>query len=337
MFILPVPVFLQAPAQAPKPDAVPPARITLTTPFPVHLGKVGPKEIREAAYGIRSTHDRSFRFRLLDLSPGLTLDETQFAEPMKPGELRTIRLKVDPTGMLGYIKGAVRLGTDDPGQPSYILRLDMEVRPEVAVDGERKSLGDVAPHERPEARFHFTREGGDPLKLVLASSLPGYLSAELVHEGPIADLRLVLHPERLNPGMVAGLDILKVATNGPLQPLFTLYVDWRLATPVIPTPSRLVFADPATTMLSVELTARDDKPFRVIKAEIQGKGFELLEAPGPEAAKQVLRVRRVGQDPEAMLVLSCSNQEGPLHVPLRFLDPAAKPAEQSPRPQSSAE
>ncbi|WLT31824.1 hypothetical protein [Geothrix sp. PMB-07] len=340
MFMLPALAFLQAPvpapAQAPKPDPVPPARITLTTPFPVHLGKVGPREIREAAYGIRSTHDRPFHFRVLDLSPGVTLDETQFAEPMKPGELRTIRLKVDPSGMVGHIKGAVRLGTDDPTQPSYILRLDMEVRPEVAVDSERKSLGEVAPHERPEARFHFTREGGDPLKLVLASAVPDYLSADLAHEGTAADLRLVLHPERLKPGVVAGLDIFKVATNGPQQPLFTLYLDWRVVTPVIPTPSRLVFADLATTQLTVELAARDGKPFRITKADIQGSGFELVEAPGPEAAKQVLRVRRVGHDPEAMLVLTCSNQEGPLHIPLRFLDPTVKPADPSapadPRP-----
>ncbi len=330
MFLLPSLLFLQAvaPVQAPPGTAsevVPPARIEMTTPFPVHLGSVGPREIREASYGIRSTHDRPFRFRLLDLSLGLSLDEAQLAESLKPGEIRTVRIKVDPTGMEGFIKGGVRLGTDDATQPTYILRYDMTVRPEVAVDAERKSLGEVAPHESPELRFRFTREGGDPLKLVLASEIPPHLDAELIHEGQSANLRITLRPSRLKPGTMVGLDIIKVATNGPRQPLFTLYFDWRLAVPVIATPSRLVFSDAKTTLLGLELTARDGRPFRILKAEIQGKGFELLDRPEVESARHVIRVRRLSRATEAMLLVACSNQEGPLKVPLRFLDPKARP------------
>ena len=331
MFILPALLLLQAPVPpaapvAPaKPDPVPPARIELTTPFPVHLGSVGPREIREAHFGIKSTHDRPFRFRVLDLSIGLSLDPAQLAEPMAPGEIRMLRVQVDPAGLEGFVKGAVRLGTDDPGQPNYILRYDMAVRPEVTVDSQRKSLGEVAPHESPELRFRFSREGGDPLKLVLASEVPSHLEAQLVHEGAAADVRITLRPAQLKPGVGAGLEVLKVATNGPRQPLFTLYFDWRIATPVVPAPARLVFSDLKTTLQGLELTARDGKPFRILKADIEGKGFELLDAPGPEAARHVLRIRRTGRRVEAMLVLRCSNQEEPLKVPLRFLDPKARP------------
>ena len=328
MFLLPALVLLQEPTPAPPaapPDPVPPARIELTTPFPVHLGSVGPREVREVLFGLRSTHDRPFHFRVLDLSLGLTLDEGQLAAPIQPGEVRLVKAQVNPTGMEGFVRGAVRLGTDDPTQPNYILRYDMTVRPEVVVDAERKSLGEVAPHESPELRFRFTREGGDPLKLVLASELPPHLEAELIHEGPAADLRISLRPIRLKPGTTAGLEVLKVATNGPKQPLFTLYLDWRLAAPVIAQPSRLVFSELKTTLLGLELTARNGLPFRIRRAEIQGRGFELLDRPTLEAARHLLRVRRTGATPEAMLVLECSNQEEPLRVPLRFLDPKARP------------
>lgn len=337
MLILPALLLLQAPAPVPapaperKPEAALPARIELTTPFPAHLGSVGPREVREATFGIKSTHDRPFRFRVLDLSLGLSLDAAQLAEPIQPGEVRMVKVRVDPTGLEGFIKGAVRLGTDDPGQPNYILRYDMQVRPEVAVDGLRKSLGDVAPHESPELRFRFTREGGDPLKLVLASDLPPHLEAELFHEGAAADLRLTLRPGRLQPGATAGLEVIKVATNAPRQPLFTLYLDWRLAAPVVATPSRLVFSDPKTTLLGLELTARDGKPFRILKAVVEGKGFQLLDTPGADAgvgsgaARHVLRIRRTGHAAEGMLVLQCSNLDAPLKVPLRFLDPKARP------------
>jgi len=339
MFFLPALLLLQAliSLQAPpspqalaaspavKPDPVPPARIEMTTPFPVHLGSVGPRERREAVYGIRSVHDRPFRLRVLDLSLGLSLDEAQLAEPLQPGETRMIKVGVDPSGLEGFIKGAVRLGTDDPAQPNYILRYDMAVRPEVAVDNLRKGFGDVAPHESPELRFHFTREGGDPLKLVLASEMPPHLEAELLHEGATADLRITLRPSRLKAGTAAGLEVIKVATNAPRQPLFTLYADWRISLPVVAAPSRLVFADLKTTLLGLELTSRDGKPFRILQAEVEGAGFQLLDALGPEAVRHVLRVRRTGRRAEAMLVLRCSNLEEPLKVPLRFLDPKARP------------
>jgi hypothetical protein len=324
---VPVPApAVQAPVKVATPDPLPPARIELTTPFPAHLGSIGPRESREAVYGIKSLHDRPFTFRLLDLSLGLTFDTAQIAAPMQPGEVRMVKVKVNATGLFGFIKGAMRLGTDDPAQPNYILRYDMTVRPEVAVDAERKSLGEVAAHESPEIRFRFRREGGDPLKVALASQLPAHLEGELVPEGAdTVDLRLVLRPAHLKPGVTAGLEILKVTTNGPRQPEFTLYADWRLLLPVVPTPSRLVFSDLRTTLQALELTSRDGQPFKILKAEIQGKGFTLLDTPSQASERHLLRVRRTGKTPEALLLLTCSNLEEPLQVPLRFLDPKARP------------
>jgi len=321
-------LLMQTPAP-PKPDPVPPARIELTTPFPVHLGSVGPREVREAVYGIKSLHDRPFHLRVLDLSLGLSLDEAQLAAPLQPGEVRMVKLRVDPAGLAGWIKGAVRLGTDDPSQPNYILRYDMMVRPEVAVDAERKSLGEVAPHETPELTFRFRREGGDPLKLTLASEVAPYLDAEVVPGEGGEDLRVTLRPRRLKPGVSAGLEVLKVATNASKQPLFTLYLDWRIALPVVPEPSRVVFTEPKNTLLALELRARDGRPFRILRTEIQGGGFQVLDAPGPEAARQVLRIRRLGTAAEALLRVHCSNLEEPLEVPLRYLDPQARPAKGS--------
>jgi hypothetical protein len=334
MLLLPVLLLLmQAPAVPARPDPapakldqVPPARIELTTPFPVHLGSVGPREVREAAFGIKSIHDRPFHLRVLDLSLGLSLDAAQLATPLQPGEVRLVTVKVDPAGLVGPIKGAVRLGTDDPGQPNYILRYDMMVRPEVTVDAERKSLGEVAPHESPELSFRFRREGGDPLKLALGSEPAAYLDAELVPGEGGSDLRVTLRPRRLKPGVTAGLEVLKVATNAPKQPLFTLYLDWRIALPVVPEPSRVVFTEPKNTLLALELRARDGKAFRVLTTEIQGRGFQVLDAPTVEATRQVLRIRRTGTAPEALLLVHCSNLEEPLQVPLRFLDPKARPA-----------
>jgi hypothetical protein len=328
--LFPALLFAQAPqAKAPVApnsvkDQVPPAQITLTTPFPVHLGSVGPKEVKDAVYGIKSLADHPFHLKVLDLSLGLSLDETQLKAALEPGEVRLVHVRVNPDGMLGYIRGAVRLGTDDPAQPFYILRYDMMVRPEVSVDAENKSLGEVAPYESPMAVFRFTREGGDLLRLALTSKLPPYLDAEIVPKGTEADLRVTLRPARLDPGMLAGLDVLKVSTNAPQQPSFTLYLDWRLTLPVLPSPSRLVFDDPKTTLLALTLISRGGKPFHIASAKVEGDGFQLLDQPGPASARQVLRIRRTGKTPSALLVLRFEGHAQPLRVPLVFLDPHAQ-------------
>ncbi len=330
-------LLLQAPVPpVPKgSDPVPPARIELTTPFPVHLGSVGPREVREAVFGLRSTHDRPFHFRLLDLSLGLALDEAQFQSALQPGEVRLLRVTVDPRGMVGFVKGAVRLGTDDPAQPVYILRYDMTVRPEITVDTQRQSFGEVAPHESPEVAFRFQREGGDPLKVVLASPLTPYLQAELAEQGATAVLRLRLRPAEVKPGVQAGLEQIRVATNGPAQPFFDLYVDWRLMGAVLPNPPRLVFGEPRVTLQALELTARDGQPFRLESIQVEGQGFEVLDRPTEPAPRHVLRIRCKGTQPGALLLLRCSSQEAPLRVPLRYLDPRARPEVMPPLPPES--
>ena len=331
-----LPAALLAQAPAPPAGEVPPAKITLTTPFPVHLGSVSPKQVQDAVFGIKSLADHPFHLRVVDLSLGLDLDGAQFKEALQPGEVRMVHVRVNPDGMLGYIRGAVRLGTDDPAQPFYILRYDMMVRPELAVDADRRSLGEVAPWESPVAVFRFTREGTDPVRLEMASPLPPYLQAEVAPHGREADLRVTLRPTLLKPGMLAGLEVLRVTTNAPKQPAFTLYLDWRLALPVTPSPSRLVYDDPKTTLLAVALKARDGKPFRIESAEIAGKGYELLDRPGPAAVEQTLRVRRTGTVPSALLVLRFAGQDEPLKVPLEYLDPRAR-GQAAPPPVPEAE
>lgn len=314
------------PAQPPakSPGEVPPAKITLTTPFPVHLGNVSPKQVQDAVFGIKSLADHPFHMKVMDLSLGLDLDAAQLESPLLPGEVRMVHVRVNPDGMLGYIRGAVRLGTDDPAQPFYILRYDMFVRPELAVDAERRSLGEVAPWESPTAVFRFTREGGEPVRVELAAPPPPYLQVEVVPQGAVAELRATLRPSLLKPGVMAGLEVLRVTTNAPKQPSFTLYLDWRLALPVLPSPSRLVYDDPKTTLLAVDLKARDGKPFRILSAAIEGKGYELLDRPGPAAERQVLRVRRTGTAPSALLVLRFQDSDQALKIPLEYLDPKAR-------------
>ena len=59
----------------------------------------------------------------------------------------------------------------------------------------------------------------------------------------------------------------------------------------MPTPTRVVFLDPADRQRTVALRARDGRPFRITAARILGEGFEVTgpaEAPAAEHPLQVL-------------------------------------------------
>ena len=292
-----------------------PARLTVDPAGRIDLGQLGPREVRTQGYTLGNASAAPIRPRLLDLSPGVSLAGAALERPIPGHGAARLVLRVDPAGWVGPQARNVRLETDDPGQGRYYLPVRFTVRPDLAVDGQRRSFGDVACHESPVARFHFRRETGAPLSLRLVSPLPDYLEYEL-RPGPArAELEFTLRPGRVPPGMVMGLEPLRVESNAPLQPRFELYLEWRMHHSIEAAPPRLVLAGPAEARLL--LRSRNGLPFRILAADLRGAGFQLVGAPGPAAPEQSLAVRRTGPGPaRAMLVLRCSGEEHTLEVPV---------------------
>ena len=315
-----------------------------------NLGSIGPKEVKTTTWELQNLAEGPTTFRLLDLAPGVRVDEGPLATPFAPGESRTISMSIDPTGFVGYQRRAARLESSDPDQPRYILRAEMTVRPEMAVDSLRRSLKAVKPFESPEVVFTFTREGGELAQIKLLTPLPPYLEAELVHQGIKAELHLTLRPRLLKPGVQAGLELFKVETNAPREPQFSLALDWRLHLPIVPEPSRVVFENLNRPSLPLGLKAANRKAFKILKAEIIGEGFAVGVFPkGTRPAS-----RQIGtlpskatksyaipvwvlakEEAHAVLNLHCEGMDDPLQVPLAFLPPSA-PAP-APKPMPKAE
>jgi hypothetical protein len=198
----------------------------------------------------------------------------------------------------------------------------------------------VKPFESPEIAFQFSREGGDLAQIKLLTELPPYLEPEVVHQGQKAELRLTLRPKLLKPGVQAGLELLRVETNAPREPQFSLALDWRLFLPVIPEPSRIVFENRDAASQKLTLKSADKKPFKILKAELQGSGFAVGKAPqgtplasgligalpSKAAASHVLPVWVLAkEESHAVLKLYCEGMDDPLQVPLAYLPPSAPP------------
>ena len=326
---------------APSPKPIRKFRFAVTPDMIQHLGSVGPKEVRTLTWELKNISDKPISFRVLDTAPGVRVPEGPFLKPWQPGESRKIALTSDASDFLAYQRRAVRLEPDDPSQPRYILRWDMMVRPEMAVDTASKSFGEVAPHESPLLAYTFNREGGGPAEIRLESKLPDYLESEILAEGAKARLQLTLRPSKLKPGMQAGLELLKVSTNAPKQPIFDLTLAWKLKLPILAIPSRVVWDEPKIRGFKLEVKSRDGKPFRILEARIEGpkdkQGNDLFthgEVPMEAAPSHVLKLQCFADlECKAMLFLTCSGVDAPLQIPLSWLPP--KDATVAPKPWDS--
>ncbi|MFN8011298.1 MAG: hypothetical protein U0P81_07825 [Holophagaceae bacterium] len=299
------------------------------------LGSLGPREVRTVAWELKNLAEGPMTFRLLDLAPGVTVDMAPFATPFAPGESRPVRMTIDPTGFVGYQRRAAKLECSDPGQPRYILRVDMTVRPELAVDGQAKDLGAVQRFESPSIAFRFTREGGEAAAIRLASELPDYFDHEIVQEGVNASLVLTLRPGRLKPGQTAGLERLAVTTSAPLQPRFNLTLAWRIKQLLEASPSRVVLDLPDELSQALAVRRADGKPFRIREAVLaEGSGWTVAGAGRGELPEHRLTLTlRDRTQRRGMLRIVAEGVEEPLLVPLAYLPPEPP----GPRPGSGSE
>ena len=326
-------------AQAPAPAVAPPAprkyRFRVEPDTIQHFGEIGPRETRTVTCTVVNQSDKPLAFRLGDLAVGTTVDASALATPLAPGDRRTLTMTVDPSGFLGYQRRACRLEPDDPAEPRFVWRVDMTVRPDLTVDATRKELGAVAAHESVESVFAFSRETGDPLELKLLTTPPPYLEAEVKTEGPKGELRLTLRAPMLKGGQAAGLEILKVATNAPLQKEFTLYLNWKLKRPVELEPARLAFD--SLTERHASLTLKSDKPFRIESIDFDAKAYALAGQTYGEAKEHRITLYRKGiPKAESPLTLKLSGIAEPLVVPVLFKDPRVKgkPGKAQPEPKA---
>ncbi len=322
---------------APPARKVAPPRLAIEPAGRVNLGSVGPTEVREQRYLFTNRSDKPIALRVLDLSPGVTVEGPALHGPIAPKRSAPLTLRADPTDFVGWQPRNVKLGTDDPDQGEYFLPIGMTVRPDLTVDAPKKSLGEVALHETPQAVFVFRRETGQATKLWVSSPLPPYLEAEVesiparpatggpaVPPGAMGALRLTLRPALVDPGMLAGLETLTVESSAPHQPRFQLYLDWKLKLPVRLSSPRVVFLGRGEVARTLVLESRDGKPFRLESARLEGEGFT-LEGPASGSARrmELKLVRKAAATAKALLVLAFDGEPVPLRVPVAFLPPPA--------------
>ena len=296
-----------------------PPRLRISPGGRVDLGEVGPAEVVRKHYVFANLSRAPIRLRVFDLSPGLSAAGPALEGPIEPLASAGLELAVDPTGWVGPQSRNIRLGTDDPRQGQYYLPTRLTIRPDLTVDGVRRSFGAVRPHESPQAVFHFVRETGQALELRVVTPLPDYLECAVEARRAAGQVAFTLRAGRIQPGAALGLEQVRVETNAPLQPRFDLYLEWRLHHAIEAFPGRLIFLDPEPATLALTLRARNGKPFRVLGVDLEGQGFQVGPVSQAEGCAQSIPVHRTACRPtRALLVIRCEGED-PLKVPVAYL------------------
>ena len=296
--------------------AADPPRLEIQPAGMQKLGSVGPREQRTLTYTFHNRSKAPIALKVSDLPAGLQVSGPALERSIAPEESLALLLKLDPTQQRGWFRRRVKLVTDDPQQGDYLLPLEATIRPDLAVDALRLNLPAAHFHESPEASFHFFRETGEPLSLRLVSTTPEYLETEVIAKGPKAELRVILHPLKVSPGVLEGLESLQVESNVGEQKTFTLYFQWSLIPMLACTPVRLVFEGQDTLALTVKRP--DGKAFSLEEARIEGQGFSAAptQTSGPVESLQLSIKREVHGEARALLVLKVKGEAELQRIPL---------------------
>ena len=311
-------LLLAAQAQAPKSFDAP--RLRIEPGGKLDLGSLGPRQVALQPYLFTNTSDAPITLRVYELSPGVTVAGAALRGAIPAHGAAELLLRLDPSGWVGPQARNVKLGTDDPHQGNYYLPVEAMVRPDLTVDGTRRDFGDLAAPGSFQEVFTFTRETGEPTVLRVTQAPPPYLELEVQQEKAVAKLLCTLRTAQVPPGVRLGFEEIAVETNAPLQDHFDLYLGWKLHHPIDAVPSRLVFLDRETALLELKVESQAGKPFRILKAEVEGEGFRVDPFPEAAAASHPLKIHRTAQvRARAMLVLGFDSGDEPLRVPLAFL------------------
>ena len=300
--------------------AADPPRLRIEPAGKVDLGSLGPRERKAQRYTFTNTSGAPIALRVFDLAPGLRVEGPALRQPIPAGARATLDLWVDATDWVGFQARNVRLGTDDPGQGTYYLPTAMVVRPDLTVPEARKDFGDVRVPGSPQETFRFVRETGAPVVLRVPQALPPYLELEQDEGQGSASLSFSLRSQEVPPGVTRGFERIQVETNVALEPRFDLYLSWRIRRPVEAAPSRLVFQNDRDRSLPLALDALSGRPFRILKAEVEGPGFRVTPPASTAAPHQALTILRTARAPaRALLTLTFQGDLPPLQVPLSYL------------------
>jgi hypothetical protein len=273
-------------------QALPQPRMTLESTHH-DFGKIAPDTVVSHRFKVTNTGDALLTITKLNPSCGCT-SSVVGKDHLAPGESTELEVTFNSAGYTGPIEKSVGVVSDDPAQPSQTLAFTGEVAPNVKVSNEEVRFLDLGRGDRRRVSVQLESGTSQPIQLtdVQMSEAP-WLGVTTREMGRNLWVDFDLLAKRLPPGQMTGTDTVTVHLRNPGPSTITLKVLWEQVPPVIATPRRVAWAEPAGKPLNmaVQLKSRDHKAFRILSTRTTNPLVQVSGVSPKAAASQAVQVQ----------------------------------------------
>ena len=212
---------------------------------------------------------------------------------LAPGESTEVEMTFHASGSRGVTRKSVDVVSDDPKQPVQTFTFQANVLPAVILATDQVRFEDLVRGDRRKASLKLETGTRQPIQLndVALSKAP-WLGVSTREEGQTLYVDFELLAKNLPPSKLSGTDTVTLKVANPLPTTVWLSVHWERRAPVIATPARVAWAEPAGQELAADLRldSRDRRPFRILSARTSNPLLRVLGISPRAATCQALQI-----------------------------------------------
>ena len=257
------------------------------------FGRIAPNAIVSHRFKVTNTGSAPLTISRMTAGCGCTTTLVG-KETLAPGESTELEVAFNPAGNRGPVQKTVEVVSDDALEPNQTLTFQADVLPVVLPDPEVVRFEDLVRKDRRKASVKVVSGTGQPIHLsdVDLSKAP-WLGVTTREVGQDLWVDYDLLASRLPAGKLSGTDTVTLHVLNPSPSALRLQVQWELRAPVIASPARVAWAEPAGRQLEafLQLRSRDRKPFRVLAAHTSNPLLQVSGVSQGPAAVQTIQVR----------------------------------------------
>lgn len=255
------------------------------------FGKISPTTRSETRFTLKNTGQGPLIIQRVQASCGCT-SAVIGHHTLKEGESTPLNVTFDSQDQQGPVRKSLGIFSNDPARPYVELTLEAHVVPPITTDPEVVAFRGVLPSDILHQKVRCASTRGLPLRFAgTADPLPPFLTITFEPEDRATTLTLTLTGAALPSSERSGQVPVRIRTNDPEMPVYTLPVLWSAGKALRLEPPAARFEPaPAGQAQQMHLALRHTKgrAFRILSVARACEPFQVQGLAGPAAPEHTI-------------------------------------------------